>query len=142
MRRKSISRQVGLSKSANPFAGSASENIEAVSLLNASNIGTMPEGKHLVIVQNFLNRPVWCDSAFYFKDPELRKATYNPYTREGPKPAPPLPALFYAERVEERTRDDVALKKAEAAAAREQAYDDFIFAVDADRLPHTPELGP
>lgn len=61
----------GLSKSANPMAWSRSEQVENISFLRSEDIASLKPGKNIVLVQNFLNRPMQLDTPFFFKDKEM-----------------------------------------------------------------------
>ena len=93
VKRKTISRQVGFGKGAQVFGGNQSESQEGVLLLNNSNLGSMPPGKHLILSQGFMNRPIWVTTPMYFRIPELNKKVFNPRTLAGPKMASPMPKL-------------------------------------------------
>ena len=78
VRRRTISRQVGLSKQSNPLAGNQSEQLDKVSLINTRTLAQMKKGTHMLIVQNFLPRPVVVQSPLYFLDEKLARRAYNP----------------------------------------------------------------
>jgi hypothetical protein len=96
----------------------SSESFEATEFLKSSFIMSLPPGKHLVQVQNFMNRPVLCDTPRFFDDKNLRKLVYNLRDFSGPAPAPPMP-LAMMDTAAERKRT----KPAEAEAARKAAAD-------------------
>ncbi|WP_119422575.1 type IV secretory system conjugative DNA transfer family protein [Desertibaculum subflavum] len=71
-RRKSRSKQVGLDKG--PFAGgSVSEQREGSPLIRPEEIMSMEFGRHFVLAQNRVKRPIWCRSAYYMHVPALRR---------------------------------------------------------------------
>ena len=91
VKRHTVSKQTGFGSGVKMFGGSQSESQEGVNLLSTSNLASMPAGKHLVMVQNFLNQPIWVKTPMYFHIPRLLVRAYNPRTKKGPKPAPPMP---------------------------------------------------
>ena len=142
IKRKSVSRNVGFSKSANPFAGNMSETIERAKLLNTSNLTSMPIGEHLLIIQGFVNRPIWCKSAPYFSDPLMVKRAFNPRTATGVPPAPPIPPAE-AEILYLRDRAKRAAERSDKnLAERERALEiwryEQAFMPDGATAPHIP----
>lgn len=69
-----------------------SENWEKREFIDASFVMSMPDGKHIVLVQNFMNRPILSDTPRFFEEPEIAKRVYNLRTGAGPKPSLPMPA--------------------------------------------------
>ena len=122
-RKLSTSRQAGISKQANPFARSESYSTESVEFLRDEDILSMPVGTHLVLAQNFLNRPMRVISPMYFEDPAMLAKVYNPRTKLGPKPALPLPEFIRLRRVAEHLRDR-AMFEAAALEAQKRALSD------------------
>ena len=47
---------------------SVSENDEGLDLLPVADWGAIPFGRHVLLCQNFLTRPVWCKTPLYFKE--------------------------------------------------------------------------
>lgn len=47
---------------------SVSENDEGLDLIPAADWGAIPFGRHVLLCQNFLTRPVWCKTPLYFKE--------------------------------------------------------------------------
>lgn len=68
----------------------ASESFESTEFLKTSFIMSMPEGKHLVFVQNYTNRPIMCDTPRFFEIEEFAKRAFNLRSLNGPKPAAPM----------------------------------------------------
>ena len=68
------------------------ENWEKRDFIDASFVMSMPDGKHIVLVQNFMNRPILADTPRFFEEPEISKRVYNLRTGAGPKPSLPMPA--------------------------------------------------
>src|SRR3546814_3749401 len=91
IRKASFSRQAGLSKSTNPFARNESIASEGVDFLRIEDITAMKPGTHLILPQNFLNRPMKVESPFFFEDEAMLAKVFNPRTKRGPAPAHPLP---------------------------------------------------
>lgn len=46
---------------------SVSENDEGLDLIPVADWGAIPFGRHVLLCQNFLTRPVWCKTPLYFK---------------------------------------------------------------------------
>lgn len=67
------------------------ENWEGRDFIDISFVMAMPQDKHLVLVQNFMNRPILADTPKFFMVPELLARVYNLRTGAGPKPAYPMP---------------------------------------------------
>ena len=47
---------------------SVSENDEGLDLIPVADWGAIPFGRHVLLCQNFLTRPVWCKTPLYFKE--------------------------------------------------------------------------
>ncbi len=71
-RRESRSKSSGLGQGLFP-RGSISEQLEGVPLIRPEEIMSMDFGRHFVLAQNRVKRPVWCRSAYYLDVPTLRK---------------------------------------------------------------------
>ena len=91
IRKQSYSRNAGLSKSANPWARNESIASESVEFLRPEDVMAMKPGTHIVLAQNFLNRPMKVDSPFFFEDPAMLAKVFDPRRKKGPPPAQPLP---------------------------------------------------
>ena len=136
--RKSTSRQVGMSKNSNPFAGNQSENLDKLELINQNTLAQMKPGTHMLIVQNFLPRPVILDSPMYFLDPILSKRAFNPripYEQNEFKPTEPLPDWMM-----ERKRRELRIQREEEAIAKET--DRLMYYIDVDKMAQTPMYSP
>jgi hypothetical protein len=70
------------------------ENWEKRDFIDASFVMSMPVGKHIVLVQNFMNRPILSDTPRFFEEPEIAKRVYNLRTGSGPKPSLPMPRSY------------------------------------------------
>jgi len=79
------------------FKSSCNKSITAKELISPDEFMSMPEGKHIVLYQKFLNRPILSDSPFYFKDRQLKKLVGKAYGGQQ-KIAPPLPSDLLKER--------------------------------------------
>lgn len=101
VRKQSYSRNAGLSKSANPWARNESIASEGVDFLRIEDITAMEPGTHLILPQNFLNRPMKVKSPFFFEDEAMLANVFNPRTGKGPAPANPLPEHLRLKRCEE-----------------------------------------
>src|SRR3546814_1029065 len=58
-------------------------------------------GTHLILPQNFLNRPMKVESPFFFEDEAMLAKVFNPRTKRGPAPANPLPEHIRLKRHDE-----------------------------------------
>ena len=67
------------------------ESWEGRDFIDVSFVMAMPQDKHLVLVQNFMNRPILADTPKFFLVPDLAKKVYNLRNGSGPKPAFPMP---------------------------------------------------
>lgn len=57
---------------------------EGLSLIRPEEIGSIPFGKHLLLVANFHNRPIFCNTPLFFKDKKLcKKLNRQPSQRKG-----------------------------------------------------------
>ena len=77
LREQKLSYTEGLSKGASPFASGRSEDFNGVSFLRSEDITATPFGKHIVLAQGFLNRPMLLDTPYFFKDPEMASKIYS-----------------------------------------------------------------
>lgn len=71
-----------------------SENWEKRNFIDSSFVMSMPEKKHIVLVQNFMNRPILSDTPMFFEEPEISKRVYNLRNGKGPKPTLPMPTNY------------------------------------------------
>jgi len=71
-KRKSRSRNMSFGRGPLP-GGSVSEQLEGVPLIRPEEIMSMDFGRHFVLAQNRVKRPVWCRSAYYMEVPMLRR---------------------------------------------------------------------
>ena len=95
-----------------------STNWEKRDFLDPSYVMSMPEGKHIVLVQNFMNRPILSETPRFFEEPEIAKRVYNLRTGKGPKPSLPMPTDLLgdaAEMVEARRKTEQAARNVKAA---------------------------
>lgn len=94
------------------------ENWEKRDFIDASFVMSMPVGKHIVLVQNFMNRPILSDTPRFFEEPEIAKRVYNLRTGSGPKPSLPMPRAYMQDaattgkKVEEQKRKVQDIKAA------------------------------
>ncbi|HIJ38815.1 MAG TPA: type IV secretory system conjugative DNA transfer family protein [Rhodospirillaceae bacterium] len=85
------SRIHGWSKDANPFAENINKNLAGIPLIQPADLMSMPRGHHMVLLQQFANRPISAQTLYYFQDPILRHRAFDPRRRRGPVPAAPTP---------------------------------------------------
>lgn len=114
IRKQSFSRNAGLSKSANPWARNESIASEGVDFLRTEDITAMQPGTHLILPQNFLNRPLKVQSPFFFEDPSMLAKVYNLRTKKGPPPANPLPEHIRIQRWIEWIEKQTKMQEVEA----------------------------
>ena len=88
---------------------SVSESWDQTDFLKPGFIMSMPEDKHIVLVQNYMTRPILADTPKFFLEDDLAKKVYNLRSFKGPPPATPMPANFmeqaalaWAERSEQK----------------------------------------
>lgn len=82
----------------------ASESWEGVEFLRPSFLTSMPRDKHIVLVQNFMSRPIYCDTPKFFLESKKRKGGRQPIAEKvlnlrtfvGPKPGVPMPTELMA----------------------------------------------
>ena len=108
----------GLSKSANPMAWSRSEQVENISFLRSEDIASLKPGKNIVLVQNFLNRPMQLDTPFFFKDKEMMGKVRS--RGKGKIATQTVPADIYKQRLREIEPSIVArIREAEVRKIRD-----------------------
>lgn len=104
----------------NPFSflikgKSASESMQQVEFLKPSWIMSMPSDKHVVLVQNYMNRPIFADTPKFFLDKNLTAKVYNLRAmlageldltgkKYGPAPTLPMPKYMMDEAEERHNR--------------------------------------
>ena len=143
IKRFSISRPTGWKGT--PFSGNRSESIEAVSLLSEANLGSMAPNHHILIVQDFLNRPIDCESCAYHRDPEMLRRSWNthvPVEQRGFAPALPLPPDTHMERVNAQRALEAAARDREEAERRRAQFNQWRYSWDPQILAKTPALSP
>ena len=59
--------------------------------IDTSFVMSMPSNKHIVLVQNFMSRPILADTPKFFLEKEIMGRVYNLRTGAGPRPALPMP---------------------------------------------------
>ncbi|WP_114944356.1 type IV secretory system conjugative DNA transfer family protein [Microvirga calopogonii] len=100
----------GLSKSANPMAWSRSEQVENISFLRSEDVASLKPGKNIVLVQNFLNRPIKLDTPYFFKDKEM--AIHVRSRGKGPIATQTVPNFIFQSRLKTIDPADAAKRKA------------------------------
>lgn len=105
----------------------ASESLEGVDFIRPEQIMAMPEGRHLVIVQNYANRPLMLETPKFFEEPEIISKVYNLRKFSGPAPTLPMPKdlMVMAKERWESTR----LQEAEHADLRAKIEDPRVIIV-------------
>jgi len=87
---ESYSRTQGVSASWNPFAENVNRSWGTGSLWGANDLLNIPFGKQLVLFQGWTQRPIYCDTPFYFKYPKYKKLV-DPDNGGTFPPSPPMP---------------------------------------------------
>jgi type IV secretory pathway TraG/TraD family ATPase VirD4 len=87
-------------------------NWEKRDFIDASFVMSMPIGKHIVLVQNFMNRPILSDTPRFFEEPSISSRVYNLRTGTGPKPSLPMPSTYMQEAAETGKEAETLKKKA------------------------------
>ncbi|WP_262266978.1 MULTISPECIES: type IV secretory system conjugative DNA transfer family protein [Microvirga] len=100
----------GLSKSANPMAWSRSEQIENISFLRNEDVASLKPGKNIVLVQNFLNRPMKLDTPYFFKDKEMAEKVRS--RGKGPIATQTIPDFILKDRLNAVDPAEAAKRKA------------------------------
>jgi hypothetical protein len=110
----------GLSKSANPMAWSRSEQIENISFLRNEDVASLKPGKNIVLVQNFLHRPMKLDTPYFFKDKDMVQHVRS--RGKGPIATQTVPAFIFKSRLE--TVDPAEAAKRRGGRQRKQRDDE------------------
>lgn len=133
---RSASRTEGLSKQYNPLAANVSESLQGVDFLRREDISAIEPGKHLLLVQGFLNRPMRVNTPLYFKHADLIDRVH--WAGNGPKATADhyLPGFIRDQRIAEH---ETAVRAARAAAARRAEAENRLFGSEAG-VPISPEL--
>ena len=91
--------------------------------LRPSFLMSMPQDKHVVLVQNYMNRPIYCDTPKFFLETKKRKGkgsiaekVLNLRTFEGPKPGAPMSLELMAAAAKRVSKFEEDKKKAREAA--------------------------
>lgn len=103
-------------------------NWEKRSFIDTSFVMSMPANKHIVLVQNYMNRPILADTPKFFQEPELLARVFNMRTGQGPKPALPMPKSMMAAASANGEKNKIA---AQSAAEMDKAKNNPIVAVVA-----------
>ncbi|MBY0362973.1 MAG: type IV secretory system conjugative DNA transfer family protein [Phreatobacter sp.] len=111
IRRASNSYQDGFTKQA--FSFNRSDTVEETDFIRAVDVASFPPGEHIVLVQNFMQRPMKLKTQFFFEDPELRDRVYS--RGKGEKPKTTIPAFIKDRRLTELKQriHDKKLKRSE-----------------------------
>ena len=84
---------------------------EKRSFIDPSFVMSMPAGKHIVLVQNFMSRPILSETPKFFAEPEISRKVYNLRTGSGPRPSLPMP-FRYMEKAQEHEKIEQDNRKA------------------------------
>ena len=102
IRRGTHSYQEGVHKDASPFKWNRNDTAEETDFLRPVDISGMKPGEHLVLVQNFLNRPMKLKTDMFYNNPEMRKKVHS--RGQGPKPTKLIPDMTYEQRLNDHKR--------------------------------------
>jgi type IV secretion system protein VirD4 len=97
---RSRSRTIGLSKENNPFAHNLQRSLQGQPLLRPEDFMSIEKGKHYVLFQSNMNRPIKADTPMYFKHPELKHLVDPAHGGKYPA-APPMPEWMRQRRIAE-----------------------------------------
>ena len=111
---------------------SSSESFEGTEFIKSSFVMSLPPGKHLVQVQNFMNRPILCDTPKFFEDKELKKLVFNLRDLTGPIPAPPMPKADMAAAADRKMRAKEGEEQASADLAAAKSTRHVLVATPRD----------
>lgn len=70
---RSRSRLYGWSKEVNPFAENVNRSLSGVPLIHPADFMSMPRGRHVVLMQAYINRPIRAETTFYFRHRRFRR---------------------------------------------------------------------
>jgi type IV secretion system protein VirD4 len=113
IRRAAHSFHEGMGKTAEPFKWQRSDTTEETDFLRVEDLSAMPQGTHLLLVQEFINRPMKLKTALFFKDDELKKKVRSRGT--GPIATKIIPDHVLAQRIAEYNSNIIANDKLRAA---------------------------
>jgi type IV secretion system protein VirD4 len=123
---KSKSRTIGLSKQTNPFAVNMQRSMQGQPLIRPEDFMSIEPGKHYVLMQSHMNKPILCDTPAFFKHKTLKYLVAPDPARGGVgkyPPAPTMPEFMRQKRIEEhkeieqKKRIKEAMKQVSATAA-------------------------
>lgn len=80
---------------------STTDSWQSVEFLKVSDIMSMPQDKHVVLVQNFMNRPIRLTTPKFFLEDDIKAKAYNLRDFSGLAPTTPMP-LSYIEEADTR----------------------------------------
>ena len=70
------------------------EQWEKREFIDPAFVMSLPQDKHIVLVQNHMNRPILSNTPKFFLESQILKRVYNLRTGNGPKPTLPMPASY------------------------------------------------
>jgi type IV secretion system protein VirD4 len=110
-----------------PKKDNVSESLEGVDFIRPSDVMSLPEGRHLVIVQNYANRPIYAWTPRFFETPSIAAKVYNLRSYTGPAPATPMPVHLMEAAAVRISQGRLAAQK--QAELRQRAKDPRVVAV-------------
>ena len=110
-----------------PKKDNVSESLEGVDFIKPSDVMSMPEGRHLVIVQNYANRPIYAWTPRFFETPSIAAKVYNLRSYSGPPPTTPMPVFLMEEAAKRAAQSRLAAKQ--QAELRQRAKDPRVVAI-------------
>lgn len=112
----SISMSEGMGRNSSPLTWNRTDQTQQVDFLRHQDVAAMKPGNHILIAQNYPNRPMKLKTAWWFEDPVLSKRVH--YKGTGAPIGPDLPDFIYSQKLiayYEETN-----QKEKAAAVRSQ----------------------
>ena len=77
IRRGAHSYSEGMGKDVSAFKWNRSDTMEETDFLRNKDVIEMPQGRHMVLVQEYMNRPMMLETALFFKDPEMARKVWS-----------------------------------------------------------------
>lgn len=131
---KSWSEDHVLGQNVNPFKQNKNYGWGDDVLLRPDELMNMPKGKHILLYQGYMHRPIYCDTPYYFNHPKYKKLVSKEFGGTYDV-APNMPDFMYQKRLEEYRQEQALatggpLPPKPAAGgdngARPDAGDDYI----------------
>ena len=118
LERSSYSKTEGASKSWNPFSVNVTMSWKTGSMMGAADFLNLPFGRQILLFQGWSQRPIFCDTPFYFKFPKYQKLV-DPDNGGKYPAAAPMPEFLVEERLTEEGYIEIPVEEAEALTPAE-----------------------